>query len=79
MRPLQGSVGDGRSREGGWKRGIQVWRTEGVLAMTAREACKEGSETCRGEYTNINITQKTGTTKANSITELMTWRKPYFN
>lgn len=47
--------------------------------MTAQEECKEGSETCRGECTNINNTQKTGTTKANSITEWMTWRKTYFN
>lgn len=47
--------------------------------MTAQEACKEGSETCRGECTNINNTRKTGTTKANSITEWMTWRKTYFN
>lgn len=57
-RPLQGGKGGACSRGRGWEGDVQVWRMEGVLAVTAQEACKEGSETCRGDCTNINTENK---------------------
>lgn len=52
--PLQMGKGGACNRGRGWEGNVHVWRMEGILAVTAQEACKEGSETRRGDYTNIN-------------------------
>ena len=66
--PLQGSQGRACSRGVGWEGRIQVCRTERVRAVTAQDACKEGSETCSGVAqthtdTHAHITQWPNKTK----------------
>ena len=69
-RPLQGGEGRTWSRRRGREGRVQVWRMEGVVAVTAQDECKEGSETCRGVCTHINTCTDTGTENTSQM-----WQK----
>lgn len=43
-------------------------RVEGVQAVTAQDACKEGSETCEEDYTNTNTYKQAQGKKLSLIT-----------